>query len=47
MRPFYWLTDWIVEPLRRIVPQVGRFDLTPIIAWLALIVLQGILLSFI
>ncbi len=47
MRPFYWLTDWIVEPLRRIVPQVGMFDLSPIVAWLALVVLQGILLSFI
>lgn len=47
MRPFYWLTDWIVQPLRRIVPQVGMFDITPIIAWLALIVLQAIILSLI
>ena len=47
MRPFYWLTDWIVEPLRRIVPRVGMFDLTPIIAWIVILVLQGILLSFI
>ncbi len=47
MRPFYWLTDWIVEPLRRIVPRVGMFDITPIIAWFVILILQGLILSLI
>ncbi len=33
MRPAYVLSDWIVEPLRRVIPNFGRFDFTPIIAW--------------
>ena len=34
MRPAYLLTDWIVEPLRRIVPRLGMIDITPLVAWL-------------
>ena len=34
MRPAYLLTDWIVEPLRRVIPPIGgMIDITPIIAW--------------
>jgi YggT family protein len=33
MRPFYLLTDWIVQPLRRIIPPLGMFDLSPLVAW--------------
>ncbi len=36
MRPAYVLTDWIVEPLRRIIPPLGMFDITPLVAWFAL-----------
>jgi YggT family protein len=32
----YVLTDWIVEPLRRIIPRLGIFDITPLVAWFAL-----------
>lgn len=45
MRPAYILTDWIVEPIRRVVPPLGALDVSPLVAWLALWVLQGILLS--
>jgi YggT family protein len=34
MRPAYRLTDWIVEPLRRLIPPIGVIDITPIVAWL-------------
>ncbi len=34
MRPAYRLTDWIVEPLRRVIPPIGFIDVTPIVAWL-------------
>ena len=32
----YPLTNWILVPLRRIIPTVGRIDITPIVAYLAL-----------
>jgi len=32
----YPLTNWILVPLRRIIPAVGRIDITPIVAYLAL-----------
>jgi YggT family protein len=45
IRPAYILTDWIVEPIRRIVPPLGAFDVSPIVAWLALMLLRQLLLS--
>ncbi len=36
MRPVYLLTDWIVEPLRRIIPPIGMIDITPLVAWIGL-----------
>lgn len=45
LRPAYWLTDWIVEPLRRVVPPFGAFDVTPLVAWLVLWVLKRLLLT--
>lgn len=41
MRPMYWLTDWIVEPLRRFLPPMGQFDFSPFVAWLLLLVLRA------
>jgi YggT family protein len=45
LRPVYVLTDWIVEPLRRVVPAVGAIDVTPLVAWLVLWLLQGFILA--
>ncbi|KPK09185.1 MAG: hypothetical protein AMS20_00910 [Gemmatimonas sp. SG8_28] len=45
MRPAYVLTDWIVEPLRRVVPPIGMFDLTPLVAWFLILLLRGFLLG--
>jgi YggT family protein len=45
MRPLYALTDWVVEPIRRILPPVGMIDLSPLVAWLVLWVLRGFLLG--
>jgi len=36
MRPFVVLTEWLLAPLRRIVPPVGMLDITPLVAWLLL-----------
>jgi len=36
IRPFYILTDWIVEPLRRFIPPLGAIDLSPLVAMVVL-----------
>jgi YggT family protein len=45
IRPAYILTDWIVEPMRRIVPPLGPFDITPLAAWFGLFLIQQVLLA--
>jgi YggT family protein len=45
VRPAYILTDWIVEPIGRVVPPVGGFDLSPLVAMFALSIVRQILLS--
>ena len=47
IKPAYILTDWIVEPIRRVVPPLGALDVSPIVAWLALMLLRNVLLSII
>jgi len=32
----FWLTEWMLRPLRRIIPPVAMFDLSPLIAWVLL-----------
>jgi YggT family protein len=45
MRPFYVLTDWLINPIRRILPPVGMFDFSPMVAWLVLYVVRGFVLG--
>jgi YggT family protein len=45
IRPAYILTDWFVEPIRRIVPPVGALDLSPLVALLVLSLARQLLLS--
>ena len=45
IRPAYILTDWLVEPIRRIVPPLGAMDVSPLVAWFALFIGKAILLS--
>lgn len=44
MRPVYALTDWLVEPIRRVVPPVGMFDLSPLVAIVVLMLLRWVLM---
>ncbi|HEX9704428.1 MAG TPA: YggT family protein [Gemmatimonadales bacterium] len=44
MRPAYWLTDWLVEPIRRVLPPFGPLDWSPLVAVLALMLLRWVLL---
>ena len=39
------ITEPVLEPLRRVVPRVGLFDITPMVAILLIIVIQGLLAS--
>lgn len=45
MRPVMLLTDWIVGPIRRILPPFGMIDFSPLVAWLVLSLLRSFLLS--
>jgi len=47
VRPAYVLTDWVVEPIRRVLPPAGVFDWSPLAAWLALWVLRRVLLTIV
>jgi YggT family protein len=47
MRPAYVLTDWLVEPIRRVLPPLAMLDLSPLVAWLVLWVLRRLLLSIV
>ena len=47
LRPAYALTDWVVEPIRRVLPPMAGFDWSPIAAWLVLMLLQRALLTIV
>lgn len=38
------LTEWIIAPLRRVVPTLGMIDITPIIAYFLVQIVAGLLL---
>jgi YggT family protein len=39
----YPLTEWILRPLRSVVPPLGMIDITPVVAYFLLWLLQAIL----
>lgn len=39
----YAATDWLVEPIRRITPPLGMIDLSPLVAYLVLVLLRMVL----
>lgn len=45
MRPLVLLTDWIIQPIRRIMPSTGMIDFSPMVAWLVLWVARGFVLG--
>jgi YggT family protein len=36
----FWLTEWMFEPLRRVIPPFGMVDITPFVAYLIIVLLQ-------
>jgi YggT family protein len=47
MRPIVALTSWLIDPIRRILPPMGMFDFSPMVAWLILYVVRGFVLGMI
>lgn len=45
MRPLVALTSWIIEPIRRVLPAFGPFDFSPMVAWLILYLVRGLVLG--
>ncbi len=40
----FTLTEWMLRPLRRVIPTLGMVDLTPLVAYFALSILQSLLI---
>lgn len=45
MRPLVLISDWIIQPIRRILPSTGMIDFSPMVAWLVLWVARGFVLG--
>lgn len=45
MRPVMRATEWIIAPIRRVAPAVGPFDISPMLAYLGLLIVRSLLLS--
>jgi YggT family protein len=45
MRPVVFLTEWLLGPLRRLIPPLGMFDISPLVAWLLLILARSLVLG--
>ena len=39
------LTNWIIDPIRRILPPLGLIDFSPLVAWLLLTLVRNFVLS--
>ncbi len=51
--PYSWwmrivraLTDWILEPIQRILPRTGMIDFSPLVAWLLLGVAERVVMGW-
>jgi YggT family protein len=45
MRPLVLLTDWIILPIRRLLPRAGMLDFSPMVAWLVLWLARGLVVG--
>ena len=39
------LSEPILRPLRRVIPSLGMIDITPIVAYFGLVLLEGLILG--
>ena len=45
LRPAYTLTDWLVVPIQRHMPPFGMIDLSPLVAYVVLMILRWAIFS--
>ena len=45
MRPVVLMTDWLLEPLRRVLPPFGLLDLSPLVAYLVLWLAEWVIIG--
>ncbi len=43
MRWSFTATEWMLRPMRRVIPMIGMLDITPILAYFALQIAEGLL----
>jgi YggT family protein len=41
----YRLTDWFLTPLRQVIPPLGMFDLSVLVAWFALGIVESLVMT--
>jgi YggT family protein len=41
----FTLTEWLLRPLRQVVPTIGMIDITPIVAYFVIWLVQGFVMS--
>jgi YggT family protein len=46
MRLAIALTEWLIQPIRRLLPPVGMIDVSPLVACLILTLVRGLVLSY-
>lgn len=44
-RPFFVATDWLVEPIRKRLPPLGVIDLSPLAAYLVILITRSLVFS--
>jgi YggT family protein len=44
-RPFFVATDWLVEPIRRRLPPLGMIDLSPLAAYLVVLIARSLIMG--
>ncbi len=45
MPPILALTDWLVDPIRRLLPPMGMIDMSPMVAWLILWLARSVVMG--
>ena len=45
MRPFVLATEWLLAPLRRVLPSFAMMDFSPLVAWFLIQVVRSALLA--
>ncbi|HWA15045.1 MAG TPA: YggT family protein [Gemmatimonadales bacterium] len=45
MRLVHGLTDWLIDPLRKVIPPIGMIDIVPMVAYFMLYLARGFVLS--